>query len=226
MNPRGLFSPVSDTASRWSGLLGIVIGNLLPLWLVWRGDLEVGDLVLVYMLELIVSFILATAAIGRWGRVGGESIIKNFFNWVALAVLLLPVLLYFGLQHVTWDLPTMLVVLATLISNLIGFVATLRRKGSDWQRGLFGAFGWRFFLGIIAVMAASAGSSYDRLLAAGWEPFPFGSGWAIPAGESLTELAVNLDLSPVVVAAGMLCTYRLIAEVLYEIFDVFKAELP
>lgn len=211
--------------NRWSGLIGIAVGNLLPLWLVWRGDLEVGDLVLVYLLELGIAFALASATAGSWGRSTSQAFVKVVGSWFVAAVLFVPYMIYLALRFVTWDVTTVMLVLATLASNLVGFAATLRRQGSTWQQGLPGAYIWRFFLMVIALMAAHAGQAYERLLAADWEPSRFGNGWALPAGELLVDLALAADVSPMVLAAGMLCSYRLVAELLYEVFDIQRQQV-
>lgn len=208
-------------ASRWAGLVGIAIGNVLPLVLVWTGELELGDLVLVYLLELGLALVLLAASLpGRRTGVGVRLVLAS----VLVTLVLGYVLTYYTLQHVTWDGTTLGVVGLTLASSSIGFVASVRRRGGRWREGLGGAFAWRFALMVVALMAAGAGAAQARLVSAGWEPHDFGRGWALPAGEVLTRAALALELPPVVVAAGILCTYRLVNEVLYEVFDILRDE--
>lgn len=209
--------------SRWAGLAGIAIGNVLPLYLVWTGRLEIGDLVLVYFLELLVAYVLLLVALpgglarGRDGlRLVGAMLLGGLVLGLVLAL--------YTSRHVTWDGTTLGVVALTLASSSIGFVASVRRRGGRWRDGLGGAFGWRFVLMVVALVAAGAGDAQARLVAAGWEPHDFGRGWALPAGELLTRCALALELPPVVVAAGILCTYRLVNEVLYEAYDILRDE--
>lgn len=207
--------------SRWAGLAGIAVGNLLPLWLVWTGRLGIGDLVLVYLLELGVSFVLFCVSLPRRRVRGG---IRLVLTVAALGLLLGPLLTYYTVAHVTWDGTTLGVVALTLASSAIGLVASLRRRGRRWREGVGGGFAWRFVLMVVALVAAGAGAAQERLLAAGWEPHDFGRGWALPAGELLTRAALALDLPGVVVAAGILCTYRLVNELLHEVHDILVDE--
>lgn len=212
--------------SRWTGLLGIAVGNALPLYLVWTGQLQVPDLVLVYFLELALAYLVLFAARPDRRlaeRRGGEAL-KGLAAMVLGAVVLGPVLAIYTFGPVTWDTTTLWIVGVALASTLIGYAASIWRRGARWREGVVGAFAWRFVLMLVALMAASAGASYERLLAADWEPHRFGNGWALPAGELLTKLALALDLSPVIVAAGILCTYRLVSEVLHEVVDIFGDE--
>ncbi|KRF35370.1 DUF6498-containing protein [Nocardioides sp. Soil805] len=209
--------------SRWSGLVGIAVGNLLPLVLVWTGRLEVGDLVLVYFLELVVAYVLLLVALPG-GLVPGWDGLKLVGAMLLGGLVLGLVLALYTFRHVTWDATTLGVVALTLASSSVGFVASTWRRRDRWRDGLGGAFGWRFALMCVALMAASAGDAQAGLLAAGWQPHEFGRGWALPAGELLTRCALALDLSPVVVAAGILCTYRLVNELLYEAFDILRDE--
>lgn len=216
-----------STQSRWLSLVGIAIGNALPIHLVWTGQLQIPDLVLVYFLELVLSLgLLVVSRPDRsWPEQGRRDRVKTFFAFLLLTLILAPVLAINALGPVTWDSTTLWVVGIALVSSVTGYGLSLWRKHDQWRTGLFGSFGWRFVLMVVALIAASAGRSFDTLVAADWEPYRFGSGWALPAGELLTELALELDLSPVIVAAGILCTYRLVSEVLYEVFDIFADEI-
>ncbi|PUA81844.1 hypothetical protein [Nocardioides currus] len=212
--------------SRWVGLVGIAIGNALPLHLVWTGQLQIPDLVLVYFLELVLSYavMFASRPDRRW------PVQETGDQWRTVAAMLLgalvlgPVLAIHTFGPVTWDTTTLWVVGVALASSVVGYAASIWRKGERWREGAFGSFAWRFVLMVVALMASSAGRSYDRLLDAGWEPHHLGNGWALPAGELLTRLALALELSPVVVAAGILCSYRLVSEVLHEVADIFGDE--
>lgn len=210
--------------ARWIGLLGIAVGNALPLYLVWSGQLVVADLVLVYFLELVLTYAVLFAA--RPWRLESQhwDSTKVLLAMLMGAALLGPMFGYYTLRHVTWDATTLWVVGVALASSLVGAVGSLWRRGAQWREGLGGAFGWRFMLMLVALLAASAGAAYERLLAADWEPHKFGNGWALPAGELLTRLALAVDLPPVIVAAGILCSYRLVSEVLYEVVDIFGDE--
>lgn len=212
--------------SRWVGLAGIVVGNALPFHLVWSGQLVVADLVLVYLVELVLSYalLLASRPDRRLPERKAVDAAKLWFAMLVLALIIGPVLASYALGPVTWDATTLWVVGVALTSSLLGYGASIWRRGAQWRHGLFGSFAWRFMLMVVALMAASAGTAYARLVAADWEPHHFGTGWALPAGELLTKLALALDLSPVIVAAGILCTYRLVAEVLHEVFDICRDE--
>lgn len=213
--------------SRWTGLLGIAIGNALPLYLVWSGQLAIADLVFVYFLELVLAYVVlfASRPDRRWPERKPGDATKLFLAMLLLALIVGPVLAINALGPVTWDTTTLWVVGVALVSSLVGYVGSIWRRGAQWREGLVGPFAWRFMLLVVALMAASAGASYDKLLAADWEPHKFGNGWALPAGELLTKIALAMDLSPVIVAAGILCTYRLVSEVLYEVFDIFSDEV-
>lgn len=214
--------------TRLLGVAGIAVGNVLPLALVWTGQLAIGDLVLVYFLELVLAYVLVVAS-NPFRSVTSRGRLERVKLTAALlgaGLILAPVMASYTFRYVTWDATTAWTVILTLTSSLVGFVATVWRRGGNWRTGLGGAFGWRLVLTVVALVAASAGSSYERLLAAGWEPHSFGNGWALPAGELLTRLALAADLSPVIVAAGILCTYRLVSEVLYEVFDILRDASP
>lgn len=213
--------------SRWTGLLGIAVGNALPLVLVWSGQLTIPDLVLVYFLELVLSYVVLCASRPdrRWPERKPGDATKTLFVMVLLALILGPVLASYALRPVTWDTTTLWVAGVALASSLLGYGASIWRRGARWREGLLGPCAWRFMLLVVALMAASAGTAYERLVAADWEPHRFGNGWALPAGELLSNVALALDLSPVIVAAGILCTYRLVSEVLYEVFDIFGDEV-
>jgi len=211
---------------RWWNLPGLVLANLVPLFLVLQGLMVTADLLLSYLFELYVLLALWLLQRRRpQGSLADHLPSRSFTRRQHVALWIIPAGVVIWLSWsvfaaVSWDPGTALAVAAMGVSIAVSLVLSLR----DAPRGVTtGAWLWRMLLlATGAWVGLGTAENYTLLQSGGWDPAPLGSGWAMPFGRAMAEAGLALGVSAAVVPVLFVVLVRTLNEVLYESYDILR----
>jgi hypothetical protein len=197
------------------GLVGLVVANLVPLWLLLNGALDLAALILCYAIE---AFILG--ALVRWP--GGDlwEMIKMIFGAYLMTILAGA----YAASQIAWSRATLVGIAACVLFLLAGLFWSGREHGLRSEQTTGGFTGWlrRFSVLLVGFFGLAAVEDYELLRAHGWEPATLDGGLLEMIGLGFARFAIEFDVAPLTIAGVVLIGLQTANDVLSELSVILR----
>ena len=195
------------------GLIALLTGNLVPLWLFLNGNLDLAALIFCYAIE---TFILG--ALVRWP---GGDLVETAKMVIGAYVMTFIAGLYAASQ-VAWSRDTVVGIVTCVLCLLGGLFWSGREHGLRSKQTTGGFAGWlrRFSVMLVGFCGLSAAAQHETLRAHGWQPTTLDGGLMETIGLAVARFVIGTDIAPLLLVGVVVIGLQTANDVIAELYDM------